>query len=97
MLEEYWVHSRATFEGFGAKLLAVYTRSAGKKSAAESASAEATVSWVASVPKTLGPQDEGGDADEIRTDRCAIVFGNALLPDVLRSRVDNFAPLSFYA
>ena len=37
------------------------------------------------------------DADEIRTDRCAIVFGNALLPDVLRSRVDNFAPLSFYA
>ena len=31
MLEEYWVHSRATFEGFGAKLLAVYTRSAGKK------------------------------------------------------------------
>jgi len=37
------------------------------------------------------------DADEIRTDRCAIVFGNALLPDVLRSRVDNFASLSFYA
>jgi uncharacterized protein (DUF1330 family) len=25
-LEEYWTHSRATFEGFDVKLLAVYTR-----------------------------------------------------------------------
>ena len=24
-LEQYWAHARATFEGFGAKLLAVYT------------------------------------------------------------------------
>jgi uncharacterized protein (DUF1330 family) len=25
-LEQYWAHSRPTFEGFGAKLLAVYTQ-----------------------------------------------------------------------